>query len=71
MAFLLAQPRVIGMYVATDCRILSLSEGTIRKAIDSDARGAASLMLNTVKILCLRLLQTRSFETIDPFSVAA
>jgi len=37
----------------------SLSERTIRKAIDSDAHGAAHLMLNIAKILCLRLLQTR------------
>jgi hypothetical protein len=59
MAFLLARPRVVDMYAATDCRILSLSEGTVRKAIDSDARGAAHLMLNIAKILCLRLLQTR------------
>ena len=29
------------------------------KAIDSDAHGAAHLMLNVAKILCLRLLQTR------------
>jgi len=59
MAFLLEQPRVVDMYAATDCRILSLSEGTVRKAIDSDARGAAHLMLNIAKILCLRLLHTR------------
>jgi CRP-like cAMP-binding protein len=59
MAFLFARPRVVDMYAATDCRILSLSEGTVRKAIDSDARGAAHLMLNIAKTLCLRLLQTR------------
>jgi hypothetical protein len=59
MAFLLERPRVADMYAATSCRILSLSERTIRKAIDSDAQGAAHLMLNIAKILCLRLLQTR------------
>ena len=59
IAFLLERPRVIDMFAATDCRILSLSERTVRKAIDSDARGAAHLMLNIAKILCLRLLQTR------------
>ena len=58
-AFLLERPRVVDMYAATPCRILSLSERTIRKAIDSDAHGAAHLMLNIAKILCLRLLQTR------------
>ena len=58
-AFLLERPRVVDMYAATSCRILSLSERTIRKAIDSDAHGAAHLMLNVAKILCLRLLQTR------------
>jgi len=59
IAFLLERPRVIDLFAATDCRILSLSEGTVRKAIESDARGAAHLMLNIAKILCLRLLQTR------------
>lgn len=58
MAFLLERPRVIDMFAATDCRILSLSEGTVRKAIDSDARGTAHLMLNVAKMLCLRLLKT-------------
>ena len=59
MAFLLERPRVADMYAATPCRILSLSERTLREAIDSDAQGAAHLMLNVAKILCLRLLQTR------------
>ena len=58
-AFLLEQPRVVDMYAATPCRILSLSERTIRKSIESNAQGAAHLMLNVAKILCLRLLQTR------------
>lgn len=58
MAFLLERPRVNDTFAATDCRILSLSEGTIRKAIDSDARGTAHLMLNIAKMLCLRLLKT-------------
>ncbi len=52
MAFRLARPRVMDMYTAADSRILSLSEGTVRKAIDSDARGAAHLMLNIAKVLC-------------------
>ena len=59
MAFLLERPRVIDIYAATDCRILSLSERTLHRAIDSDAHGAAHLMLNVAKILCLRLLQLR------------
>ena len=59
-AFLLEQPRVVDMYAATPCRILSLSENTVRKLIESNAHGAAHLMLNVAKILCLRLLETRS-----------
>jgi len=59
MAFLLERPRVIDIYAATDCRILSLSERTLHRAIESDAHGAAHLMLNVAKILCLRLLQLR------------
>jgi len=37
MAFLLARPRVVDMYAATDCRILSLSEGTCSRRGPPDA----------------------------------
>jgi hypothetical protein len=58
IAFLLGQPRSADVYAATDgVRVLSLSEGTIRKLIESDPRVAARLMLNISKVLCLRLLQ--------------
>ena len=59
MAFLLECERVTDIWAATDCRILSLSESTIRKSIDSDAHGAAHLMLNIAKMLCVRLLKSR------------
>lgn len=42
---------------ATDCRILSLSEGTLRKSIAADPEVAARLLLNVSKILCKRVLQ--------------
>jgi CRP-like cAMP-binding protein len=45
MAFLLERPRSADVYAATDGRVLSLSEGTLRKAIGSDpaiARSAAA-----------------------------
>ncbi|GAG14874.1 unnamed protein product, partial [marine sediment metagenome] len=57
IAFLLEQPRTAHVDAATDCRILSLSEGTLRKSIASDPEVAAQLLLNVSKILCKRALQ--------------
>ena len=46
------------VYAATDgVRVLSLSETTLRKTIDSDPEVAAKLLLNISKMLCLRLLK--------------
>jgi hypothetical protein len=56
MAFLLEQPRSADVYAATDARILSLSEGTLRKLIESDPEVAARLLLNVSKMLCRRIL---------------
>jgi hypothetical protein len=56
MAFLLEQPRAADVYAATDARILSLSEGTLRKLIESDPDVAAHLLLNVSKMLCRRIL---------------
>ena len=57
MAFLLERPRTMDVYAATDgCRVLSLSEGTLRKTIDSDPEVAAHVLLNISKMLCLRLV---------------
>ncbi len=57
MAFLLEQPRTKDVYAATEgVRILSLSEGTLRKAIESEPEIAATLLLNISKMLCLRLM---------------
>ena len=58
MAFLLERPRSADVYAATDGRILSLSEGTLRKAIGSDPEIAAQLLLNVSKMLCYRVLQS-------------
>jgi len=57
MAFLLEQKRSADVDAATDCRILSLSEGTLRKSIAADPEVAAKLLLNVSKILCKRILQ--------------
>jgi len=58
MAFLLERPRTKDVFAATDgVRVLSLSETTIRKLIDSDSRIAATLLLNISKMLCLRLIK--------------
>lgn len=57
MAFLLEQPRSADVYAATDGRILSLSEGTLRKSIATDPEVAAKLLLNVSKILCRRVLE--------------
>jgi CRP-like cAMP-binding protein len=56
MAFLLEPPRAADVYAATNGRILSLSEGTLRTLIDSDPEVAAHLLLNVSKMLCLRIL---------------
>jgi hypothetical protein len=56
MAFLLEQPRSADVYAATDARILSLSEGTLRKLIETDPDVAARLLLNVSKMLCRRVL---------------
>jgi hypothetical protein len=57
MAFLLEQPRSADVYAATDARVLSLSEGTVRKLIESHPDVAAHLLLNVSKMLCRRLLE--------------
>jgi hypothetical protein len=57
MAFLLEQPRAADVYAANDARVLSLSEGTLRKSISKDPEVAATLLLNISKILCKRLLK--------------
>jgi hypothetical protein len=58
MAFLLERPRSADVYAATDdVRVLSLSEGTLRRLIGSDPEFTAHLLLNISKILCLRILQ--------------
>ena len=59
MAFLLGRPRAADVYAATDGRILSLSEGTLRKTIERDSETAAHLLLNISKMLCYRVLQNR------------
>jgi predicted GNAT family N-acyltransferase len=57
MAFLLEQPRGLDVYAATDAvRVLSLSEGTLRKMIAEDAIVAAKLLLNISRMLCVRLI---------------
>ncbi|MHC4109139.1 MAG: cyclic nucleotide-binding domain-containing protein [Planctomycetota bacterium] len=58
MAFLLERPRTKDVYAATDgVRVLSLSEGTLRKMIENDPAVTATLLLNISKMLCLRLLK--------------
>lgn len=58
MAFLLERPRAADVFAATDGRILSLSERTLRKTIGKDPEVAAHLLLNIAKMLCLRVLQS-------------
>ena len=49
----MGQPRSADVYAATDGRILSLSEKTLRK-ISANSEIAATLLLNISKILCPR-----------------
>ena len=58
MAFLLERPRSFDVDAATDgTRVLSLSEGALRKMIAEDATVAAKLLLNVSKMLCVRLIR--------------
>jgi len=58
MAFLLERPRVFDVDAATDgARILSLSEGALRKMIAEDSEVAAKLLFNVSKMLCVRLIK--------------
>ena len=59
IAFLLERPRSADVYAATDgVRVLSLSEGELRKMIASAPELSAQLLLNIAKILCLRFLKS-------------
>lgn len=58
MAFLLERPRSFDVDAATDgTRVLSLSDGALRKMIVEDATVAAKLLLNVSKMLCVRLIK--------------
>ena len=58
MAFLLERPRAFDVDAAVDgTRILSLSEGALRKMIAEDATVAAKLLFNLSKMLCVRLIR--------------
>ncbi len=59
MAFLLETPRSFDVDAATeDTRILSLSEGALRRMIAEDTTIAAKLLLNLSKMLCVKLVRT-------------
>jgi hypothetical protein len=58
MAFLLERPRTFDVDAATDgVRVLSLSEGALRKMIAEDPVVAAKLLMNVARMLCLRLIK--------------
>ncbi|HJR25335.1 MAG TPA: cyclic nucleotide-binding domain-containing protein, partial [Acidimicrobiales bacterium] len=57
MAFLLEQQRTFDVVAVTDARVLSLSEGSLRRMIANDADVAAKLLLNVAKMLCARLIR--------------
>jgi CRP-like cAMP-binding protein len=58
MAFLLERPRAFDVDAATDgTRVLSLSEGALRKMIAQDPTVAAKLLLNVSRMLCVRLIK--------------
>jgi hypothetical protein len=57
-AFLLERPRSFDVDAATDdTRILSLSEGALRRMIAEDATVSAKLLLNLAKMLCVKLIR--------------
>jgi len=63
MAFLLGLPRQTDVYAATPgVRILSLSEGTIRKLMAEEPALAAKLLFNISRMLCGRLIKANRAE---------
>ena len=59
-AFLLDQARTADVTAVTDdVRLLSLSEGTLRKMIQEDPVVAAKFLLNLSRMLCHRLMMVR------------
>lgn len=58
MAFLLERPRAYDVDAVTDgVRVLSLSEGALRKMIAEDPSVAAKVLHNISKMLCVRLIR--------------
>ena len=61
MAFLLGLPRQTDVYAATsDVKILSLSDGTVRKLMDEEPSLAAKLLFNIARMLCGRLIKANT-----------
>jgi hypothetical protein len=61
MAFLLGSSRQTDVYAATpDVRILSLSEGTLRKLMAEEPALASKLLFNISKMLCGRLIKANT-----------
>ncbi len=61
MAFLLELPRQSDVYAATPgVRILSLSDGTLRKLMAEEPTLAAKLLLNISRMLCGRLIKANA-----------
>ena len=61
MAFLLALPRQSDVYAATPgVRILSLSDGTLRKLMAEEPALAAKLLFNISRMLCGRLIKANA-----------
>ena len=61
MAFLLERPRSFDVDAAVDgTRVLSLSEGALRRMISDDAELAAKVLFNLSRLLCVRLIRASS-----------
>jgi len=61
MAFLLGLPRQTDVYAATpDVKILSLSDGMLRKLMDEAPPLAAKLLFNIARMLCGRLIKANA-----------
>jgi predicted GNAT family N-acyltransferase len=58
MAFLLERPRSFDVDAVTDdTRILSLSDGAMRRMIAEDSTVAAKVLMNIARMLCVRLIR--------------
>ncbi len=63
VSFLLATRRISDVVALSDrVRVLSVSEKTLRKLIESESRLAAMVMFNLARAVCLKLVERSALQ---------